>query len=61
MGNGFWRNKPTQGPLFPPGTGRAADVRILADNALHAALTDLCGIGQALYATTDARQYRTTW
>jgi len=37
--------------------GRAADVRILAGNALYEELIDLCGIGKALYATTDARKY----
>ncbi len=37
--------------------GRAADVRILAGNALYTALIDLCGIGKARYATTDARKY----
>jgi hypothetical protein len=37
--------------------GRAADVRILAANALYEELIDLCGIGKARYATTDARQY----
>ena len=36
----------------------AADVHILAGNALYTALTDLCGIGQARYATTDARHYQ---
>ena len=38
--------------------GRAADTRILADNALYTELIDLCGIGKALYATTDARKYQ---
>lgn len=38
--------------------GRAADVRILAGNALYTELIDLCGIGKALYATTDARKYQ---
>ena len=37
--------------------GRAADVRILAGNALYEELIDLCGIGKALYATTDAHKY----
>ncbi|WP_345053401.1 hypothetical protein [Hymenobacter glaciei] len=37
--------------------GRAADIRILAGNALYTELIDLCGIGKALYATTDARKY----
>ena len=37
--------------------GRAADVRILAGNALYTELIDLCGSGKALYATTDARKY----
>ncbi|GAB3590473.1 hypothetical protein [Hymenobacter daeguensis] len=41
--------------------GRAADVRILAGNALYEKLVDLCAIGKALYATTDARKYGTTW
>ena len=38
--------------------GRAADVRILAGNALYNELVDLCAIGKALYATTDARKYQ---
>jgi len=38
--------------------GRAADVRILAGNALYAELVALCGVGKALYATTDARKYQ---
>ncbi|MDQ2771601.1 MAG: hypothetical protein M3Y54_14010 [Bacteroidota bacterium] len=38
--------------------GRAADGRILAGNALYTELIDLCGIGKALYATTDARKYQ---
>ncbi len=38
--------------------GRAADTRILAGNALYIELIDLCGIGKALYATTDARKYQ---
>ena len=38
--------------------GRAADVRILAGNALYTELIDLCAIGKALYATTDARKYQ---
>ena len=38
--------------------GRAVDVRILAGNALYEELMDLCGIGKALYATTDARKYQ---
>ena len=37
--------------------GHAADTRILAGNALYTELIDLCGIGKALYATTDARKY----
>ncbi|MDB5268085.1 MAG: hypothetical protein JWP58_1125 [Hymenobacter sp.] len=37
--------------------GRAADVRIVAANKLYTELIDLCGIGKALYATTDARKY----
>ena len=37
---------------------RAADARILAANALYEELMDLCGIGKALYATTDARRYQ---
>ena len=37
--------------------GRAADVRILAGNALYTELIDLCAIGKALYATTDARTH----
>lgn len=37
--------------------GRAADGIILAGNALYTELIDLCGIGKALYATTDARKY----
>ncbi|GAB3849960.1 hypothetical protein GCM10028822_14640 [Hymenobacter terrigena] len=37
--------------------GRAADVRIVAGNALYEELIDLCAIGKALYATTDARKY----
>ena len=37
--------------------GRAADGRVLAGNALYTELIDLCGIGKALYATTDARKY----
>ena len=37
--------------------GRAADVRILAGNALYNELVDLCAIGKAPYATTDARKY----
>ena len=38
--------------------GRAADVRILAGNALYEELMDLCATGKALYATTDARKYQ---
>ena len=38
--------------------GRAADGRILAGNALYNELIDLCGIGKARYATTDARKYQ---
>ena len=38
--------------------GRAADGRILAGNALYTELIDLCGIGKALYATTDARKFQ---
>ena len=37
--------------------GRATDGRILAANALYEELIDLCAIGKALYATTDARKY----
>ena len=37
--------------------GHAADGRVLAGNALYTELIDLCGIGKALYATTDARKY----
>jgi hypothetical protein len=37
--------------------GRAADVRILAANALYDELIALCAVGKALYATTDARKY----
>ncbi|MBF9220191.1 hypothetical protein [Hymenobacter ruricola] len=37
--------------------GRAADARILAGNALYEELIDLCAIGKARYATTDARKY----
>ena len=32
-------------------------MRILAGNALYNELVDLCAIGKALYATTDARKY----
>ncbi|MBC8084748.1 MAG: hypothetical protein H7Z21_16235, partial [Hymenobacter sp.] len=38
--------------------GRAADARILAANALYTELIDLCAVGKALYATTDARKYQ---
>jgi hypothetical protein len=37
--------------------GRVADARILAGNALYEELIDLCAIGKARYAATDARQY----
>ena len=38
--------------------GRAADIRITAANALYTELIDLCAVGKALYATTDARKYQ---
>ena len=37
--------------------GSAADVRILAGNALYDELIALCAVGKALYATTNARKY----
>ena len=37
--------------------GEAADVRILAANALYAELMDICGTAKALYAQTNARKF----
>ena len=48
----------TRATISPWHSPRAADTRILAANVLYTELIALCGVGKALYATTDARKYQ---